>query len=370
MPDKLKYKILYLITSWEIGGAETALLKFIKRLIETGFSSENIMVIALSPNGSLREKFRELNIQTFSLGLMSPYELYKALKLKTYINDFKPDILHTHLLKADLVGAVIGRICQVKKIVSTKHNGNQLLNRAKKILEKGIESFIDLHISVSDAVKTDMVKRGIPEQKIKTIPISTINPLNKNLIAPILSENKTFTIGVLSRLHPVKSFEDIVLMTQYLLQRKYSVSVIIGGEFNNEYGRRISRMIDAFGLLDVITMLGTIDDLTSFFSRIDVLVSASISEGFPQSLIEAMVYSLPVVATAVGGVPELVIDGQTGFLVPPRCPELLADKVEFLIKNPEIRTRMGIAGEMRVRDHFTLDAMIEKTLILYDRLMG
>jgi glycosyltransferase involved in cell wall biosynthesis len=123
------------------------------------------------------------------------------------------------------------------------------------------------------------------------------------------------------------------------------------------------------GMTEHVRFLGWIDDLASVFSRWDVFVMPSLEEGFPIAALDAMAAGLPVVATDVGGVPELIEDGKTGRLVPPYDADALASRLRLLLLNPEQRLSMGAAGHARVRDHFSVAPMIESFAQLYDELV-
>jgi glycosyltransferase involved in cell wall biosynthesis len=129
-------------------------------------------------------------------------------------------------------------------------------------------------------------------------------------------------------------------------------------------------MAATLGVAGRIEFLGWVDDLSSVLSRWDVFVLPSLEEGFPLAALEAMATGLPVVASSVGGVPELVVDGKTGWLVPPGDVEALAARLHLLLSNPEQRLSMGAAAAVRVRDHFSLAQMTENFSRLYDELLG
>jgi glycosyltransferase involved in cell wall biosynthesis len=133
---------------------------------------------------------------------------------------------------------------------------------------------------------------------------------------------------------------------------------------------RLESAVAAAGLGEQVRFLGWIDDLTPVLSRWDVFVMPSLEEGFPIAALDAMAAGLPVVATSASGVPELIEDGKTGWLVPPRDAEALADRLRVLLGNPEQRLRMGAAGYARVRDHFNQAQMTQNFAHLYDELLG
>jgi glycosyltransferase involved in cell wall biosynthesis len=124
------------------------------------------------------------------------------------------------------------------------------------------------------------------------------------------------------------------------------------------------------GLVEQVKFLGWIDDIGSVLSRWDVFVMPSLEEGFPIAAMDAMAGGLPVVATAVGGVPELIEDEKSGWLVPPRDVEALASRLRLLLGDPDLRHSVGAAAYARVRDHFSAAQMARGFGQLYDELLG
>jgi glycosyltransferase involved in cell wall biosynthesis len=133
---------------------------------------------------------------------------------------------------------------------------------------------------------------------------------------------------------------------------------------------RLEKAVTRSGLGEHVKFLGWIDDLTPVLPRWDVFVMPSLEEGFPIAALDAMAAGLPVIATSVGGVPELIEDGKTGWLVPPRDAKALVSRLRPLLSNAELRLSMGAAGYSRVRDHFSAAQMTESFARLYDELLG
>ena len=128
----------------------------------------------------------------------------------------------------------------------------------------------------------------------------------------------------------------------------------------------VERAIGTLELREAVRVLGTVDDIDSLMSGSDFFVLSSISEGISMTLLEAMAHGLAIVATSVGGTPEVVVHDETGLLVPPRDPDALADAIVWMIQHPRERRVMGRRGRLRVADHFNLDSTIEQYQRLYE----
>jgi glycosyltransferase involved in cell wall biosynthesis len=174
-------------------------------------------------------------------------------------------------------------------------------------------------------------------------------------------------IGTAGRLVELKGIEYLISTVATLRREFPTLRVEIAG--SGPQREKLEEAVAHAGLGEQVEFLGWIDDLASLLPRWDVFVMPSLEEGFPIAALDAMAASLPVVATPVGGVPELIEDGKTGWLVPPRDAEALASRLRLLLCNPELRLSMGVAGYARVRDHFSAAQMTENFAKLYDELL-
>jgi glycosyltransferase involved in cell wall biosynthesis len=174
-------------------------------------------------------------------------------------------------------------------------------------------------------------------------------------------------LGTAGRLVELKGIEYLLSAAAALRSEFPALRLEIAGS-GPERDKLEAAVADS-GLGDHVTFLGWVRDLTTVLPRWDVFVMPSLEEGFPIAALDAMAAGLPVVATSVGGIPELIEDGKTGWLVPPRHAEALASRLRLLLSNPELRSRMGAAGYARVRDHFSAAQMTESIAQLYDELL-
>jgi glycosyltransferase involved in cell wall biosynthesis len=139
-----------------------------------------------------------------------------------------------------------------------------------------------------------------------------------------------------------------------------------GGAFQAELEREAERL----GVRERVLFTGHRDDARALLAEADVVALPSWTEGLPLAVLEAMTQARPVVATLVGGTAEVVVDGETGLLVPPRDPEALAQAIERLLADPTLRRRLGEAGRRRVEERFSLDAMTRRVLAIYDEVVS
>jgi glycosyltransferase involved in cell wall biosynthesis len=175
-------------------------------------------------------------------------------------------------------------------------------------------------------------------------------------------------LGTAGRLVELKGIEYLLGAAAALRPEFPALRVEIAG--SGPHRQKLEEAVAQAGLRGQVKFLGWIDDLTSVLSRWDVFVMPSLEEGFPIAALDAMAAGLPVVASSVGGVPELILDGQTGWLVPPGDVEGLTSRLRLLLGSPQQRLTMGAAGLARVRDHFSLAQMAASYTQLYDELLG
>ncbi len=164
-----------------------------------------------------------------------------------------------------------------------------------------------------------------------------------------------------------KGHASLIDATVQILEKFPNTKVLLVGD-----GPRRSQMenkVSALALSDTIIFTGIRQDVREILPLFDLFVLPSLSEGLPVSILEAMAASKPVVATYVGGVPEAVVDGVTGLLVPPRDPTALAQAIVHLLGDPDLRQQMGQAGRERVLEHFSVERMVERTQNLYEQLL-
>ena len=219
---------------------------------------------------------------------------------------------------------------------------------------------LDSVVAVSQAV-ADRVIDGHAQVIYSGLPISPRPP------APRLATGE-IVLGTAGRLVELKGLEYLIRAVAALQNEFPALRVEIAGSGPEK--ERLEKEVNLAGLAERIKFLGWIDEISTVLPRWDVFVMPSLEEGFPIAALDAMAAGLPVIATAVGGVPELIEDGKTGWLVPPRDVEALTARLQILLRDSELRATMGAAGFTRVRDKFSAAQMTSKFARLYDELLG
>lgn len=366
-------KILHVIRP-AAGGMKNHVLSLIRHTDRTVFEP-----MAACPPGEMAEDLAGLGIKVFTIplvGELSPAGDLKTIKsILALLKRNKIEILHAHSSKAALVGRVAARLAGTPAIFFTAHNSifyESWPGWKKTVLaaaERFLAGYTSKIVTVSNVLRNELLEReGIAPAKVITIyngidpaPYLTARPRKEVLQSLGLTPEKK-VIGTVARLAPQKGVLYFIRAAAILSRDPGIVFLVVGdGPLREELEAEATKL----GLGERIIFAGHRRDVDTILPCLDVLVLPSITEGLPLIILEAMAAARPVVASAVGGVPEAVEDGKTGLLVSAGDEQALAAAVKKIIAHPEAARSMGLAGRRRVREHFTVAEMVRKTERLY-----
>lgn len=293
------------------------------------------------------------------------------------------DILHTHMSKAALLGAIVGAIYRDLTVINTAHNLGFIAMPQwwKKsifwVYDKLISAFgIDATITVSQRVADAVVRaRILPQKRVFVIPngirlqkFSSRASEKNNFRQEILGDNASGKIIIcVARLVWFKGIDTLIDAFADVAKNHPDAHLAIVG--NGELKDNLVAQAHHLALEDRVHFCGERQDVPALLAASDLFVLSSVSEGLPISLLEAMAAHLPIVATDVGGICEMVIDEKTGRIVPAADPGKLASNVSDLLADPALRHRYGEAGFTLLNEKFTQQSMVEKTEALYRKLV-
>lgn len=377
-----KVKVLLAITRMSLGGAPRHVLSLASGLdrnryevwIATGHEDRG--------EGSLLEEARSSGVGLAVVpGLRrkpSPSDDLKALVwMYRFMTSERFHIVHTHTSKAGTLGRLAGRLAGVPVSVHTFHGNifegffGSLSSSLFLLLERAMAKLTDRLVAVSSRNLSYFVsKRIAPRRKFRLI-YNGVDPemfsgRDKIMAKRALGLPNGPAVGTVAALVPVKGLDYFLEAARYVSLEVPEASFVVAGGGALEGALR--RRAEDLGV--EVRFLGPRKDVPLVLSALEVFVLPSLSEGMGLSIMEAMAAGLPVVATEVGGIPELVVDGETGVLVPPRDPEALARAILECIRERERAEEMGRKGRKRVRDLFTLARMIREHEILYEELLS
>lgn len=295
-----------------------------------------------------------------------------VVALTQLIREWNPDLVHIHSQEAGLVARPIAHLAGARRVVYTPQTID--IRRARwawlyHCLERILARFTDKIVSVSEADRQRLVGWGIPPDKVATIP-NGIDPAGLAVTADV---------GHLRHSLGLAPERPLVLQVGRLSAQKDPVAFVEGaalvlGEYpgaqfalvgDGPLRDCVAVRIRELGLGGHVHLLGWREDAVGLMPAADILTLTSRWEGAPYALLEAMACSLPVVATAVNGCPEIVVEGQTGLLVPPGQPAAWAKAVAKLLGDPMLAASMGHEGRERVEEHFSIAEMLSRIETLY-----
>jgi glycosyltransferase involved in cell wall biosynthesis len=294
-------------------------------------------------------------------------------QLRRAIRTIRADIVHTHSSKAGFLGRLAARMAGVPRIVHTPHGHifegyfSPLCTRAFIALERLAARWTDRIVTLSDEEARDHLRHGIgrPDQFV-TIP-SGVDLDLVTAAPPVRPLSGGPVIGAVARLVPIKGLQYLIEAAPAILRRAPGARFLLVGE--GEMRPALEAQARALGLGDRIAFTGFRPDASSLLAGMDVFVLPSLNEGMGRVLVMAMALGKPIVATRVGGVPELLGGGEAGMLVPPRDSAALAEAVSLLLQDRDRAAALAEAGRRRV-PRYSVEAMLDSLAALYREVMA
>jgi glycosyltransferase involved in cell wall biosynthesis len=368
--------LVHLTSSTFFGGPERQMLGLAETLpdsIRTAFVS----FAEGGRNAAFLNEVRAHGFEAVAIRNDTPRLAAAVQELAGVLREGACDVLLCHGYKANLLGRVAARRVGVPAVaVSRGWTGENRKVRAYEWLDRRHLRFMDHVVCVSDG-QAEKVRRWcrVPESRITVIrnsarlaAFASLDPAARMKLLGCFPNGDSVSKVVLAagRLSPEKGFGVLVEAAQDILRHDPDAGVAIFGE--GVLRAELEQRIRSLGLAGRIVLPGFRADLDSLIPAADVMVLPSFTEGLPNVALEASAAGVPVVATAVGGTPEVVADGETGYLVPPGSPPAITEKVVALLRDPALRKWMGAAGRARMRDRFTFDAQAAAYLKLFASL--
>jgi sugar transferase (PEP-CTERM/EpsH1 system associated) len=364
-------RVLHLIQGLEVGGLENIVVSLLKGLCRERYQPS---ICCYDSLGSLTQSLDgTINIHYLKrkagIDYMYPFKLASILKREN------AQILHLHNSTAFFYGVIAGKIARVPAIVYTEHARDVFPNLKVRITDKILSFFTDRVTVVADYLKNNLIKyEWFNPSKIMTIynGIDDSKFGIKSDSAEIKRELGIFRfnriIGIVARLDPIKNHKNLIAAMQNVIKEfPDTVLLTIGdGPFKDE----LKSFVMECKLEKHIMFLGTRDDIPRLLSIIDVFVICSSSEGLPLTLLEAMAAGKPIVATYVGGIPEIIEHDIDGLLIPPHNTEALSDAIMKLLRNTEKARLLGIMAKRKFEKNFSLSLMVKKYEEVYESLMS
>ena len=385
----MKHKILYLNPSSQLGGGERSLLdllkylnrekyhpivscptrgRFIEELIEIGVETEIVPY-----HRKILKLSRGNDLQLFGLPFFSWWFAPTILILKNLIKDKGIHLIVTNGIKCHFIGVLLSLVTKTRLIWHVRDLIE--IGWLKWMLRLMGRFFPDKIITNSHAVGDIFSGNGREETVYNGIDLSHFDlGINGQKVRSMFNIGKdTKLIGTIGHFAPLKGFEELIEAMGEVIREGFNIELaIVGGATypnSNSYKQKLLSLVYSMGLKDRIIFAGFQQNIPELMASFDIFVLPSRSEGFGRVNLEAMAMGKPVISTNVGGIPEVVLDGVTGILVPPGNSKDLAHAIMRLLNDYELRESIGKQGRRRVEEHFTLQAHAQRIEEIYGEIL-
>jgi glycosyltransferase involved in cell wall biosynthesis len=367
-----KKRLLFVIETLGFGGVERRRLSLSKRLCD----EFDIEIVCSKTNGLLYQKFEELGIKIHCVGVLGwPWSLGTIVRTLKIVNGFRPDIIHGAVFEgvtlANIAGWFFPKAVVISEETADPQNRSKMGSNLLKILIKRSIIIIAVSASVKDYLlgivtkpeKIIQINNGVEDRSIfdQELISSKKNELG-------IKEND-FVIGFVGRLRDYhKRVSDLIEAADDVFEEHSILKIIIVGGGQDEKMLKEKASLTKFPSNIVFT--GAQNDPNPYYACMDAFCIPSRMEAFGLVIVEAMFHRLPVIATNVGGMKEIVVNEKTGFLVPKLSPDKLAKKIEYLILNPKVLLEMGSEGRKRAIENYSAEGYVTKVRSVYANLLS
>jgi glycosyltransferase involved in cell wall biosynthesis len=364
--------VLHLIDSFDIGGTERQAVELLKRLDRERY---DVRLAVLRKGGAFYKEIEPLFPVVPEFPLTSFYDsnaVKQLVRLCRLMLRERIDILHAHDFYSGLIGSAAARLTSVKVIACQRHLklsdrrvhlwGTKAIHRLSHRILVNSDAIREKIVASDEAQaeKIIVIKNGVAAVKTATQP-------RDGLLRELDLPSDVKLVGMIARLQEVKGHRFFVEAAATVLRSGIDAHILIVGE--GPLRSEIEKQLADLGITDRVHLLGDRADASQLVSGLDLLVLASLHEGLPNAVMEAMVAGVPVVATAVGGAKELVRDGDTGYLAPPADSAALAERMLFALGDEANRTRITDAARGHIEASFGMQRMVESVEKLYDEVL-
>jgi len=374
-------RVLHLRSSSGFYGPERQILQLAEPLQGDGFHIEILILYRRGENQPLLHPLMEMakgsGLEAGQLDDRAKFSLKMIQGIAKKLKEGEFSLLHTHDYKANLLGLIAARLAKVPSVATVHlHDLSTYALRLYRLLDLVTLRFFPKVITVAESLRQELIGAGLPADKLVTIHnaidaqafASQAEADNHRLREQLGIEDQQPIVSTVGRLSPQKRHQD------FLEAARRTLAVLPGAHFlvigdGPERGD-LEALAASLGIDSAVSFLGHRQDVAAWMAISDVIVMASIREGLPYVLLEALALAKPVVATCVGGVPELIRDGETGLLVPTQQPARMAEAILYVLSHGEEAARLGEKGRELVWQKFSPQSMAHKTAEVYREVLS
>jgi len=381
-----RIKVAYILTPITFGGAEKVSLNFLRHIDRSRFDIKPILLtrpweeepyfareihrlgydyetvpVALKPRSNGRDPLRVPRVA---------YLLHSILKKGFF------DLVHTHGYFADICGLPASRLLCMRAL-STCHGfiSNDRKLKTYTRLDKYALRLCEMVIAVSDGIRNDLVRSGIKDSRVVVIPNAVVSSFGEDQLLTRRRDKRLsldiapddFVVGCLGRLSQEKGVNYLVDALSLIINSVDQVKLLIVGDGPER--QSLEQKVKNSGLENLVVFAGFQEDIEKWLPAFDVFVLPSLTEGTPMALLEAMAMGVPVIATAVGGVPKVINDRVNGILVSKGQPVEISEKIRMLQNNPDLQKKLALNGLDTIREKYDIRSWSISIEQIYQRML-
>jgi L-malate glycosyltransferase len=377
----LKPVVLQLIDSFNQGGSERQALQLTRLLRKS--DNFQVRLASLNAEGVLRSEIEDLDLgEVPSFPLTSFYDsnaLFQLQRLARFLKSSKIDIIHTHDFYTNIFGMTAAMLARVPVRVASMRETAGMRSNAQKRAQRWAYRMANQVVANSMSVRTVVIGEGVPAGKVTVIynglDLGRVKVMNSPRaesfsrvgLDPTMDGRFQFVTIVANMRHEVKDYPLFLRAARRVSAAIPNVSFLLAGE--GELMGSLKTLAKELRIDERTFFLGRCEEVSHLLRISDVCVLSSKAEGFSNSILEYMAAGKPVVATAVGGAPEVIMEGETGYIVPPGNDSVMAERIIEVLKDPDLALRMGRNGRTLVEEKFSCESQLKRTEELYEKLL-
>ena len=367
MTEAPPLRVVHLLQGLEIGGLEIMVAHLLEGLDPRRFQSQ---VIGYDSLGPLAYRLGMSGIPTSLLQRRPGVDLRYIPRLARHLATIRPHILHLHNPTAFFYGTLAGRLARVPCIVYTEHGRDFASSKRNKFLHRLLARWVNRIVVVSESGRAVLQAEGVPRERIKIIHNGIdaaqflIGEDRWGMRTRLGFDREQPLLGIVARLDSIKNHASLLRAMPRVIRAHPDATLLIIGD--GSLRAELEKQAGELGLGRNLRFLGTRNDVPELLAALDVAVLCSLSEGLSLTLLEESAAGKPMVATAIGGNPEIIEDGQTGLLVPVGDEAALASAINSLLDDLERARTLGGAARLRFMREFTLARMLSRYAELYE----
>lgn len=356
--------VMFVVPCLSVGGAERHVVTLVPEMDRTRFSPS---VICIGDEGDLFPSLEQASVDATALHLDGARNIGRALrKLVLHMRRLQPDVVVVRGYNAEMLGRVAAMLAGVKRRIVWVHNVVDIEPRSavRKLADRFLGPVTSAYFGVARAQVRYMVNDlGYSSKKVRIIhngvdPTAFESRDDRGILAEFGIEASDPVVGIVAGLRPEKDHATFLRAARIVLDEYPRAKFLVIGD--GSLRAELEALSSVLGVADNVHFTGNRGDIVRLLPALDIVALCSLTECFPFALLEAMACARPVVCTDVGGVGEIVEDGVTGCLVPPRDPEQLAARLTQLMGNPDAARGMGRLGRLRVESKFSLERSVKE----------